>query len=370
MLSSFPRFRRIPRPFTLGIAASWVEGELPDGHEDRSLRRITPLRDAGPDELALLAARSYLPLVQGTSAGALLVSAELADELSGDVPPRLVVADAHQALAILLSRLHPEPEEAGPGSTGPPEAVHPTAVVGESVDLGEDVHVGPFAVIETGAQLGDRVRIGAHAVVGEGVEIGEDSWIFPHAVLYPGTVLGRRVRIHSGARLGVDGFGYVFRDGQHRKVPQVGRCVIGDDVEIGANTTLDRGSIGDTLIERDVKIDNLVQLGHNVAIGAHSILAAQTGVAGSTRLGSGVLAGGQVGIAGHLSVGDGARLSAQAGITGDVRSGQTVMGFPARPRMEFLRSLAAQKQSRELLRRVRALEARLDTESTEPDEPG
>lgn len=368
MWSSFPRFRRTPEPVTLGNAAAWVDGELPDGHEDKSFVRIAPLRQAGPDELGLLASRSYLTEVAASKAGALLVSADLAEELPAGAAPRLVVDDAHQALAVLLSKLHPEEEVSAAGTGGETAPVHPTALVSESATLGSDVRVGPFAVIEADVRLADRVQIGAHAVVGEGVRIGEDTWIFPHAVLYPGTVVGRRVRVHSGARLGVDGFGYVFRDGRHRRVPQVGRCVIDDDVEIGANTTVDRGSIGDTRLEADVKVDNLVQLGHNVEVGAHTVIAAQTGVAGSSRLGSGVLVGGQVGIAGHLAIGDGARLSAQAGITGDVPAGETVMGFPARPRMEFLRALAAQKQSRDLLRRVRALETRLpdETEGTPP----
>lgn len=353
MVSSFPRIRRAHDSFRLSQLANWVSGRVVEPDDDPQLDRVAPLAEAGPRALGLLAARSYLTELGGSDAGAILVSEELAAELPDGAPPAVVVDDAHQALAVLLDRLHPEDRGTA--------ARHPSSVISSTARLADDVHVGPFAVIEDHAVIEEGVRIGAHAVVGEGVTVGEDSWIFPHVVLYPGSRIGRRVRIHSGARIGVDGFGYVLHEGRHRKVPQVGRCVIGDDVEIGANTTVDRGSIGDTRIETGAKIDNLVQLGHNTRIGEHSIVVAQAGIAGSTRVGAGVLIGGQVGIAGHVSIGDGARLSAQAGVTGNVPAGQTVMGFPARPRMEFLRSVAAQKSSRELLQRIRAVERRLDS---------
>lgn len=338
---------------------------VPDpGGGELSITGVAPVATAGPHELGFLASERYLSGLQDSRAGALLVARDLAHHVEGDGRPRLIVPDAHQALARLLERFFPE----GPRRHG----IHPTAVVEEGARLGEGVAVGPFAVVEAGAVIGAGTRLGAHCVVGAGAEIGEECALLPHAVVYPGTVLGRRVILHAGARIGVDGFGYVFVEGAHRKVPQVGRCVVGDDVEIGANTTLDRGSIGDTAVGEGTKIDNLVQLGHNVTVGRHAVLASQVGVAGSTRIGHGVLAGGQAGIGGHLDVGDGAQLGGQAGIIGDIAAGETVVGYPARPRREFLRVAAAQSRVPDLLKRVRALEAEVarlrgDSEDEGPD---
>ena len=346
-MSSFPRYRGSNRSVPLSELAEWVEGRT-IGASNPEIRRIAPLAEAREDEMGLLASGAYLEYLPESRAGALLVSAELEGKLPAEAPPALVVPDAHRALAVLLERLVPA-EASEPG-------IHPSAVVAPTAELGEGVSVGPFAVIEEEAVLGANVHVGSHSIVGAGVAVGEDSRIFPHVVLYPGCRIGRRVWIHSGARVGVDGFGYVFTEKGHRKVPQVGRCVIGDDVEIGANTTIDRGSIGDTHVGPGAKIDNLVQLGHNTRVGAHSVLAAQVGVAGSSRLGAGVMAGGQAGVAGHVTVGDRAQLSAQAGIIGDVEPGETVTGFPARPRMEFLRTFASQKKTAELVRKVRDLE--------------
>jgi UDP-3-O-[3-hydroxymyristoyl] glucosamine N-acyltransferase len=192
-------------------------------------------------------------------------------------------------------------------------------------------------------------------------------------ILYPRTTLGDRVILHAGVRVGVEGFGYVFEGGSHRKVPQVGGCFIGDDVEVGANTTIDRGSIGVTRIGSGAKVDNLVQLGHNTVIGPLTMLAAQVGVSGSTEIGSAVVVGGQAGFSGHISVGDGARIAGQSGVTGDIAPGEIVMGFPARPRMEFLRRAAAQgkvdgllQEIRELRRRIEALTSRGGGESSPP----
>jgi UDP-3-O-[3-hydroxymyristoyl] glucosamine N-acyltransferase len=196
-------------------------------------------------------------------------------------------------------------------------------------------------VIESGVTLGDRVTIDAGCVVGDDAEIGDDSHLYSNVSVYARARIGRRVRIHSGARIGSDGFGYVFQDGAHQKIPHVGRCVIGDDVEIGANTTIDRGSIDDTVIGPGTKIDNLVHVGHNVRIGALCLIMAQVGIAGSTYVEDGVILAGQVGLAGHLTVGKGARLGAQAGAFGDVPAGETWSGYPARPHKEALRAQAA-----------------------------
>jgi UDP-3-O-[3-hydroxymyristoyl] glucosamine N-acyltransferase len=315
------------------------------------VRDVAPLRDATPDELGFLAARHYVTQVPRSRAGALLV-AEAVSDLFDDERPRVVVADAHAGLIPLLGHLHPA-DEPSPG-------VHPTAVLGQRVSLGAGVVIGPYAVVGDGTVVADRVRIEAHVVVGKGCRIGEDTVLHPGVVLYARTVLGRRVEIHSGARIGVDGFGYAQMDGGLRKVPQVGRVVVGDDVEIGANACIDRGSIGDTVVSEGSKLDNLVHLAHNVQLGMSCALAAQTGIAGSTRLGNGVMCGGQVGISGHLELGDGVSVAAQAGVTSHVDAGSTVMGYPARDMQEYLKAYALTFRLGELRREVRALRKQLD----------
>jgi len=343
---------------TTDEAAELVGGRL-EGDPELVLEGVAPLAQAGPRELGLLAARRYLRDLSRTEAGALLVSEGLADEASGDDAPRtrVVVDDAHEALPTLLERFHPPPPR--------PTGVHRTAVLGHGVSLGRGVHVGPYAVLEAGVEVGDDVRIGAHCVVGEGSRIGGESVLHPHVVLYPGSRLGRRVVLHAGVRVGVDGYGYVQVDGTHRKVPQVGSCVIEDDVEIGANCTLDRGSIGRTVVGRGSKLDNLVHVGHNVELGPRCLLVAQVGIAGSSRLGEGVVCGGQSGVGGHVEVGDGARISARGGAVRDVEAGATVSGFPARDHRTFLRGTARLMRLPDLERRVRELERAVSSRADE-----
>jgi UDP-3-O-[3-hydroxymyristoyl] glucosamine N-acyltransferase len=196
-------------------------------------------------------------------------------------------------------------------------------------------------------------------VVGAGCRIGDDAELHPHVTLYPGVEIGARTILHSGVRLGVDGFGYVWADGAHRKIPQVGGCVVGDDVEIGANSTVDRGSVGATEIGNGVKIDNLVHLGHNVRVGEHTVIIAQVGVSGSTRVGKRVTLAGQVGTAGHIEIGDGATVAGQAGVFGDVPAGQVYSGYPARPHREALRAQASLFRLPELVKRLKAVERAL-----------
>jgi UDP-3-O-[3-hydroxymyristoyl] glucosamine N-acyltransferase len=225
--------------------------------------------------------------------------------------------------------------------------------------LGRSVRIGPYVVLERDVVVGDGTRIGAHSVLGSGTQVGAACVLHPHVVTYPGTVVGDRVTLHAGVRVGSDGFGYTRVGDEHLKMPQVGRAVVEDDVEIGANTTVDRGALGDTVIGRGSKIDNLVQVAHNVRIGAGSMLAALVGIAGSTRIGRHVWFGGRASAINHLEIGDGARVAFGSTVMRDVPDGETVSGSPSRPHREQLRRQATVGRLEGLQERVRRLEARM-----------
>lgn len=326
--------------------AELVDGTW-SGGADPEITGVAPLDRAGPTDLSILAHTRYRRYVASTQAGAILVTKEL-ESSCGDASTRITVADVHGALAAVLPVLYPEP----PARRG----VHPTAVIGAGTRLGEGVAVGPYAVIGTGNMIGDGVQIGPHVVMGDGCILGDGVVLHSHVTLYSGVRIGDRSILHTGARAGVDGFGYAFVDGEHRKVPQVGGCVIGSDVEIGANATIDRGSVGNTEIGDGVKIDNLVQIAHNVRIGDRCVIAAQTGVAGSTTFGKYVTVAGQVGIRGHVQIGDGAVLAGRSVVFGDIPPGETWSGHPARPHRETLRRQASLSKLPELMKQVRRIE--------------
>ena len=236
--------------------------------------------------------------------------------------------------------------------------IHPTAIVAPLARLGSNVGIGPYAVIGEDVHVGDGTQLGAHSVIGAGSWIGENCRIHPRVTFYAGVRVGNRVEIHAGAVLGADGFGYAFDGTRYWKFPQAGLVEIANDVEIGANTTIDRGSLDDTRVAEGVKLDNLVHVGHNVQIGAHTVIAAQTGISGSSKLGHHVVAGGQVGIADHCTLQDGSIAGAQAGIpTGKIiRKGQTVWGTPARPLDQFKEAYFWFARLPELVERVKKLE--------------
>lgn len=333
-------------PLSLRAVADLVDGRVV-GDPEIAVAGIAPVDDAGPDRLAFLASLRYARYAEASAAAAFLVTEELEDELA-DEAARVVVSDGYPAMRAVLQHFHP-PEAWSP-------SMHPTAVLGRRVRLGEGIEIGPYAVLEDGVEIGDGTRIGAHCVVGRGSIVGSGCRLRPHVVLYEDTVLGDRVLVHSGARLGPEGFGYTVVDGEHAKIPQVGRCVIEDDVEIGANTTIDRGSLGDTRIGRGSKLDNLVHIAHNVTVGARSLFAALVGIAGSTRIGQGVFFGGQSGAVNGIEIGDGARVTVQTGVIGDLEAGVTYTGFPARPHREAMRNYAHVTRLPKLDRRLEALE--------------
>ncbi|HEY6089409.1 MAG TPA: UDP-3-O-(3-hydroxymyristoyl)glucosamine N-acyltransferase [Gemmatimonadaceae bacterium] len=330
---------------TAEAIAALVSGEL-IGDGKAVISGVAPLDRASESELSILSSAKYAPMFAATRAGIVLVDPEFRD-VAGKPRARIIVEQPLEKLLSLLPRLYPE--------TSPFPGVAATARIGKGVVLGEGVSIGEYAVIGAGATLAAGVTIGAHCVIGDSASIGERSRLWPGASIYPGAMLGARTIIHSGARIGCDGFGYVLRDGAHSKIPHVGRCIIGDDVEIGANTTIDRGSIDDTVIGSGTKIDNLVHIAHNVRVGEKCLIMAQVGVAGSVTIGDGAILAGQAGISGHLSIGAGARLAAQAGVFGDIPAGETWSGYPARPHKESLRASAALFKLAGMMRRLEKL---------------
>jgi UDP-3-O-[3-hydroxymyristoyl] glucosamine N-acyltransferase len=333
------------RTLTAADIAAATGGELRGDPETR-VGSVAPLHRAGITELSFLASQRYAGLLADRSPGVLLVTPELAN--TRGAPRSVIVVDKPiEALLGILPKLYRAPVSA-PG-------IHGTAVIGRGVVLGSDVAVGPYVVIGDGATIGDRTVLDAHVVVGTGVSIGQECHLFPGVTLYPGTSLAHRVVAHAGVRVGADGYGYVFSNGAHRKIPHVGRCIIHDDVEIGANTTIDRGSIDDTVIGAGTKIDNLVQVGHNCRVGKLCLVMSQVGLAGSTRIGDGVIVAGQVGTRGHLEIGDGARIAGQSGVFGDVPAGETWSGYPARPHKESLRATAAMFKLAGMMKRLEKL---------------
>ena len=333
------------RTLTARVIADIVKGEL-RGEEGTTVDSVAPLGRAERNNLSFLADGRYAAALAASSAGIVLVTPELA-ETDGAVPSRIIVSKPAAALIDLLPRFYP-PTRRKP-------SIHPTAIIGRGAKLGVGVSLDEYAVIGDEAVIGDGVWVGAHSAVGPGARIGTDSRLHPHVTLYAGAELGERVILHSGVRIGSDGFGYVFSDGRHAKIPHVGRCIIGNDVEIGANTTVDRGSIDDTVIGAGTKIDNLVQIGHNVRIGSLCLIMAQVGIAGSAQIGDGCVLAGQAGLGGHITVGAGARIGGQSGVFGNVPAGEVWSGYPARPHRESLRATGALFKLAEMIRPLEKL---------------
>ncbi len=317
------------------------------------LRGVASLTEAGPGDLSFLANPRYERHLSSTRASAVIVPSQYESSPLAAGRALLVADDAYVAFASALSLFEVEVEAIEPG-------VDASARIASTASLGEGVSVGPCAVISEGATVGARSVVHGGAYVGSRCTIGEDCVIFPSATVKHGVRIGDRVFVHSGAVIGSDGFGFAWDGTCHRKVPQVGTVIIEDDVEIGANACIDRATIGATRIGRGTKIDNLVQIAHNVEIGERSIVVAQVGISGSTRVGDGVVLAGQAGIAGHLRIADGAIVAAQAGVMRDVEAGEQVSGYPARKHSLSKRFYAGIQNLPALFRRLKELERRVD----------
>jgi len=328
-------------PFSIAEIAGRIGAEIAGaGAADRAILDVAPLESAGPDDLAFLDNRRYVDAFRKTRAGAVIVNPKLAANAPASAT-LLLTPQPYRAYALAAQSFYPEP--------APEPGIAASAVIDPSAHLGAGCRIEANAVIGARAQIGARSLIGANAVIGHGAVLGDDVRVGANASLSH-CIIGSRVRIYPGVRIGQDGFGFAPDPAAPVKVPQLGLVRIGDDVEIGANTAIDRGAGPDTVIGSGTMIDNLVQIGHNVQIGRGCVIVAQVGISGSTRLGDYVMIGGQGGLTGHLTIGDGARIGAQAGVLRDVKPGETVLGSPAIPIAEFhyittfIRRLAAKKR--------------------------
>ncbi|MBL0172363.1 MAG: UDP-3-O-(3-hydroxymyristoyl)glucosamine N-acyltransferase [Gemmatimonadaceae bacterium] len=339
-----------PRPITAAAVAAQIGGRL-IGDPNVVVYGVAPLDRAESGDLSFLAHARYASWFEHTRAGIVLISPALAD-LPGVPGARIVVEKPTDAMVSLLARFHRgEPRLAG---------IHPTAVVAASARVADGVTIDAHAVVQDGAVIGANSWIGATAVIGAGCTLGRDVRVHPGAVLYPYVDVGDRVVLHAGSRVGREGFGFIPGATGPVRIPHVGRCVLEADVEIGANSCVDRGSVDDTIIGAGTKIDNLVQVAHNVRIGRMCFLASQVGLSGSTRIEDGVQIGGQVGTRGHQTIGTGATIAARSGVFGDVPAGELWSGYPARPHKEQMRSLAALARLAKIMRPLEKLLERED----------
>ncbi len=336
--------------FTLQELAEKSGGAL-SGDGAQVIIGAAPLAEATTGEITFYGDPRYMPQLRKTRASAVFVPIDFAEEIE---PALIRVGQPAKAFEQVVLSLAPQPIRFAPG-------IHSTAIVAADAQIGARVCIKPYAVIEAGAAIGDGSVIGAHSYVGHEARLGVDCMIYPHVTIRERCVLGARVIIHSGAVIGADGFGFEITEGDHQKIPQIGIVQIDDDVEIGANTTIDRARFGRTWIKQGAKIDNLVQIAHNVVVGQQTIIAAQTGIAGSSRVGDRVLIGGQVGVTGHVEIGDRNIIGAKTGVSKNLPSdGGTWWSTPATPLREAKEQIAWIHRLGKLFARVKEIEKKLD----------
>ena len=340
----------VTQPITFAELAKRLGGQMVGLQEDFVVRGVTTLEASEPGWVSFISSTRFLAQARESKASGFLVTAPAL------VPDRpcIVLDNVWKGMLFLLNHFYPPP--------APQPFIHPTALVGSDVAMGKDVWIGPYVVIEDDAVIGDRVRINAQCFIGRAARIGDDSLLHPQVCLLQGCEIGRRVILHSGVVIGADGFKYEFIDGQLTKIPQVGRVVLEDDVEIGANTCIDRASLTETRIGRGVKIDNLVQIAHNVSVGAGSVFCAQVGIAGSTQVGENVFLAGQVGLVDNIEIGDRAKIGAQAGVKNDVPADVYYLGSPAMPARQFMKIAADLNHLADMRQRLRQIEEKLAAE--------
>ena len=340
-------------PFTAAEIARQLQGEVL-GDAAVVLKGFAPADRAQSGDLTFAENENYFARAEQSAASAIIASGTV----SSTKKTVIRVADARVAFARVLPLFFPEPTFA-PG-------VHPSAVVAKSAKIDPTAHIGPQCIVSENVCIGARTVLQGLNFLGIGCQLGEDVNLFPNTTLYAFTEIGNRVRIHSGTVIGSDGFGYVLDGAAHRKVPQIGNVIIRDDVEIGSNVSVDRGALGPTIIGKGTKIDNLVQIAHNVNLGEHCMIVSQVGIAGSTKLGNYIVLAGQSGVGGHLKIGNQVVVAARAGVTQNLKDGEKVMGFPAIPDRQAKRQIIALHQLPDLIRRVAELERQLNGKDGAP----
>lgn len=341
--------------FTAQQIASHLNGRI-EGNPDARVSAVAKIEEAGEGQLSFVANPKYEEYLYTTKASILIVNEDLA--LNSQVAPTLIrVKDAYNGFASLLQMYN----EVMSRSTK--RGVEEPAHVAATAKMGKDVYVGAFCYVGEHVQLGNNVQIYPGCYIGDGVTIGDNSRIYAGVKIYDSCELGARVTVHSGTVIGADGFGFAPQaDGTYKKVPQIGNVVIEDDVEIGSNTSIDRATMGSTVIRKGVKLDNLIQIAHNVEIGEHTVIAAQAGISGSTKLGKGCMIGGQVGMVGHIQIADGVRINAQSGVSKSVEENNMALtGSPAFEYRTSLKSQAIYRNLPELQQRVARLEEELQS---------
>ena len=336
------------RDITLEEIAATLGGELINGRGDLFISNVSGLRDAKHGDISFLAHRRYLKDLDKTSASAVVIP----KDIDFDRLPAIKVDNPYFAFSQLLHLFHDQPYSA--------RGIDSNAFVGSNVKLGEGISIYPYVYIGNNAIIGNNVTIYPFTFIGEGSVIGSNSIIYSNVTVREMCRIGSRVIIHCGAVIGSDGFGYVTHQGIHHKIPQVGGVVIEDDVEIGANTTIDRGTTGDTIIRKGTKIDNLIQVAHNVSIGEHCLFAAQSGIAGSSTTGNYVIMAGQSGVADHVNIGNSVIITGQSGATKDIEDGETVSGMPAMPHRSWLKAMAVFEDLPEIRKRLAEIEKRVE----------
>ena len=334
---------------TLGDIANAIGATLLPEHTSVEITGVAGVSDAEPGNLTFCAHPRYVLPLRFSKASAVLVAPDFSEKVSAIL---VKVENPAGAFAKVLEFFAPEPDEVVPG-------IHPSAVIAETAVIHEGACIQACAVIEAGARVGRGSVIGAHAHLGKESVVGEDCLFYSHVSIRDRCTIGNRVILHNGVVIGSDGFGYELLGGRRVKIPQTGTVQIDDDVEIGANTTVDRARFGKTWIQEGAKIDNLVQIGHNVTVGAHTVLCSQVGISGSTKVGRNVIMAGKVGVNGHIEVGDGATITAMAGVTKSVPAGEVLVGLPARPMREYKENYFQLHNIHKLYARVKQLEEQL-----------
>ncbi|HEX8372116.1 MAG TPA: UDP-3-O-(3-hydroxymyristoyl)glucosamine N-acyltransferase [Chthoniobacterales bacterium] len=331
---------------TINDIVSLVGGTLLSGDGEGSIQGVASLVEAQPSDLSFFANPKYLPDLKTSQAGAVLVRPDAEAEIQGAL---IAVENPSLAFTTVMAKFRPEPPQWAPG-------IHPRAVVGENCQIDATASIQPNAVIEPGVKIGPGTVIGANTYVGHDSILGDNCLIYPNVTIRERAQIGHRVIIHSGAVIGSDGYGFEMAQGKHQKIPQIGIVQLDDDVEIGANTTIDRARFGRTWIGEGTKVDNLVQIAHNVVIGKHCLIIAQVGISGSTQLGNYVIIAGGAGIVGHVKIGDQAVVAAKSGISKSIPAGTKWMGYYAEPAKEMAQKQAYISRLPKLFARVKALE--------------